>query len=220
MAPPPSSTARAAVCKSMQVCMHKKRVICTSECVTEGVVHSKVEILVLVFSFYFPTTSPSHTVRLNMLCLSLWCHCERVSWFKSWLTPFQCSIPSVFYVPHQPNEGGSTVFTTRTSCPKAPSYCNKPSHTHFKAPGAFLFRRTHRHDAPHFISIPHSHILTALDPCSNLYTFCQYLVASLLQTCTDTHAFSFSLAHRPKSRALKWHCFSLSHFQSLKLSCH
>lgn len=168
-----------------------------------------------------------------MLCLSLWCHCMRVSGFKSWLTPSQCS--THLSIPPPPPVVWSILFPSSAEwgwilclhhtyfLSKSPKPVQQAlTHTHIHS-GASLFHGTHRLSALYIISIPHSYTLTGLDLFTNPYAFCQYLKpsASLLQTCACalTHTVTFqSLSDCPESTALKWHWFSLSQFQSLILS--
>lgn len=187
-------------------------------CARESVVHLKVDTGVLSIVCCFKTSEclsttylTSHIVCNYMLCLSLSCHCKRVSGFKSWLTSFQCSTPSlfpflplslwfgVFYFPRQPNEGESSVFTTHTSCPEAPSQCNKPSHTLSQTPRASLFHWRHTDVIYCFISIPHSHTFNSLRSLSQSTHILPTSKASS-QSSTDVHTHRHTQCFQTLSR--------------------
>ena len=158
---------------------------------------------------YLPPTTPSHIVCFYMFCLSLWCHCNRVSGFKpfthsAFFLPLSLRF-GVFYFPRQLNEGESSVFTTHTSCPKAPNQCNKPSHTlSLKTPGAFLYHEKHRTNTCTLSqSLIRKHI-------ANILSFQSAHVCKLTFESQNVRSHP-----EPESIALKWHFL-----QSLILSCH
>lgn len=100
----------------------------------------------------------------------------------------------VFYFPRQPNEGESSVSTTYSSCPKAPSLRIKPSHTLLKTPGASQFHGTLRHDTLCFYSVPHSHTLTTSRSLSqSIHFFSQYL--KLSASVPQTQTYNFLVSH-------------------------
>lgn len=148
-------------------------------CERESVVRKVDNSVSIVYSFLNFMASIYHLPHQVTLFVSTCCVClsDVIGRGSVSLSPvsLRFNVPPPFCFPFSPslcgleyfislvslNEDESSVFTTHTSYPIAPSLCNKPSHKLLKTPGAFLFHWTHRRDTPRFISIPHSHTLTA-----------------------------------------------------------